>query len=82
LTKIDGPQDDELAEEELKLLHINQQIKTTLTELLNCESVRNDRQYRMWIQTRLMDAEKELKHTRRESLDAGRRSGEFSDLIS
>jgi len=78
---MDGTPDDELAEE-LKLVHINQQIKTTLTELLNCESVRNDRQYRMWVQTRLMDAEKELKHTRRESLDAGRRGGDVSDLIS
>jgi hypothetical protein len=57
---------DEIEEDETKLKMVNQQIKTTLTELLNCESVRGDRRYRMWVQTRLMDAERELKrdHTR------------------
>jgi len=45
----------------MKLKNVNQQIKSTLTDLLNCESVRRDQRYRMWVQTRLMDAEKELK---------------------
>jgi len=54
-------QETEILEDEQKLLNVNQQIKTTLTELLNCESVRGDRRYRMWVQSRLMDAEKELK---------------------
>jgi hypothetical protein len=34
------------------------QIKTALTNLLNCEGVKNDRRYRMWVQTMLMDTEK------------------------
>jgi hypothetical protein len=63
---------DEIREDEEKLLNVNQQIKTTLTELLNCESVKGDRSYRMWIQSRLMAAERELKVNRshrRQSLD-------------
>lgn len=60
-----------IREEKQKLLNVNQQIKTTLTELLNCESVRTDRKYRMWIQSRLMDAEHEIKSER--SRSAGRR---------
>jgi hypothetical protein len=72
-----SPRLSEIEEEELKLLNVNQQIKATLTELLNCESVRKDRRYRMWIQTRLMDAERELKDSRslsrnrRRSVDVG-----------
>jgi hypothetical protein len=57
--------EEAIAEDEMKLLNVNQQIKATLTELLNCESVRGDREYRMWIQTRLMEAERELKGSRR-----------------
>jgi hypothetical protein len=48
------------------------QIKQTLTDLLNCESVRNDNKYRLWVQTRLMDAEKELKESRVRSFDRRR----------
>jgi len=51
----------DIAADEMKLKTVNQEIKSTLTDLLNCESVRGDRRYRMWVQTRLMDAEKELK---------------------
>jgi len=61
----------EILEDEQKLLNINQQIKSTLTELLNCESVRNDKQYRTWVQSRLMDAEMELKNGKAASV--GRR---------
>lgn len=63
-----------IQEDEWKLKNVNQQIKTTLTELLNCESVKSDRKYRMWVQSRLMDAEKELKDCRSRSCER-RRSG-------
>ena len=56
-----------IEEEEEKLLNVNLQIKTTLTELLNCGSVRSDKRYRMWVQSRLMDAERELKGSRSRS---------------
>ena len=59
----------EIEEDETKLKDVNQQIKSTLTELLNCESVRGDRRYRMWVQTRLMDAERELKQDRTRSCE-------------
>lgn len=64
----------EIEKEENKLKNVNQQIKSTLTDLLNCDSVKSDRKYRMWIQSRLMDAEQELKKTR--SLSADRRRNE------
>lgn len=47
------------------LYEINQQIKTTLTELLNCDSVKHDKAFRAWVQSKLMDAEHELKKQRR-----------------
>jgi hypothetical protein len=69
----------EIEQDEMKLKEVNQNIKSTLTELLNCESVRGDRRYRMWIQTRLMDAEKELKQDRSKSCD--RRSEDASGMM-
>jgi len=71
---------EEIQEDETKLKHVNQQIKSTLTELLNCDSVRADRRYRMWVQTRLMDAEKELKGSRSRSCER-RKSEEVSAMI-
>lgn len=56
-----------IEEEEEKILNVNLQIKTTLTELLNCGSVRSDKRYRAWVQSRLMDAERELKGSRSRS---------------
>jgi len=56
-----------IEQEEEKLLNVNLQIKTTLTELLNYDSVRNDKRYRAWVQSRLMDAERELKRSRSRS---------------
>src|ERR1700761_5959128 len=50
---------------EATLYEISQQIKMTLTELLNCNSVKRDRMFRAWVQERLMDAEHELKRQRR-----------------
>jgi hypothetical protein len=70
----------EIEQDEMKLKDVNQQIKRTLNELLNCESVRGDRRYRMWIQTRLMDAEKELKKDRSKSCDR-RRSEDASGMM-
>jgi hypothetical protein len=50
----------EIEEEENKLKNVNEQIKCKLMDLLNCEGVRGDGKYRMWVQTKLMDAEKQL----------------------
>ena len=69
-----------IEEEEEKLLNVNLQIKSTLTELLNCGSVRDDKRYRAWVQSRLMDAEKELKGSRSRS-SARRRSEDVIALF-
>jgi len=69
---------DEMAEDESKLKAVNLQIKSTLTDLLNCSSVRGDPRYRMWVQTRLMDAERELKGNRSRSCEKRRISGDVS----
>lgn len=58
--------------EEHKLRDVNLQIKKTLTELLNCASVRRDQRSRLWVQTRLMDAERELKGSRARSCERRR----------
>ncbi|KAK4224683.1 hypothetical protein QBC38DRAFT_12435 [Podospora fimiseda] len=55
----------ELAVEEAKLCDVNEGIKRALTELLNCEDVRSDRAFRTWVQSRLMDTERELRSRRR-----------------
>jgi len=68
-TVVDEKIISDIAEDEMKLKTVNQEIKGTLTDLLNCESVRGDRRYRMWVQTRLMDAEKELKGIKSRSCD-------------
>jgi len=68
----------EIEDDEHKLQDVNLQIKGTLTELLNCESVRCDRRYRMWVQTRLMNAERELTRARKGS--CGRRSFDVGGL--
>ena len=70
----------EIEEDEMKLKSVNQQIKSTLTDLLNCESVKGDRRYRAWVMTRLMDAEKELKTSRSRSCER-RRSEDISGMM-
>jgi hypothetical protein len=50
---------------EESLYEINRQIKSTLTELLNCEGVKEDKAKRTWVQERLMGAELELRRQRR-----------------
>ncbi|KAK0629456.1 hypothetical protein B0T17DRAFT_186369 [Bombardia bombarda] len=54
-----------VAVEEAKLCNVNEGIKRTLTELLNCEAVRGDRAFRTWVQCRLMDTERELRSGRK-----------------
>lgn len=56
---------EEISAEERRLFDIDESIKRALTELLNCESVRSDRSMRLWIQSRLMETEKELRSGRR-----------------
>jgi hypothetical protein len=51
--------------DEEHLLDINQQIKATLTELINREEVKNDKEFRAWVQVKLMKAEQELKQQRK-----------------
>ncbi|KAL0942910.1 uncharacterized protein CTRU02_200796 [Colletotrichum truncatum] len=54
-----------VAEEEQRLFDVNEGMKRALMELLNCEQVRSDSSFRMWVQCRLMDTEKELRSERR-----------------
>lgn len=55
----------EVAVEEAKLCDVNEGMKRALTELLNCDTVRGDREFRTWVQCRLMDTERELRSGRR-----------------
>jgi hypothetical protein len=55
----------EVAAGEQKLSDVNEGIKRALTELLNCETVRQDTTIRTWVQSRLMETEKELRRGRR-----------------
>ncbi|KAI0543472.1 hypothetical protein F4679DRAFT_568649 [Xylaria curta] len=55
----------EVAAGKQKLYDVNEGMKRALTELLNCEAVRQDRVMRMWVQTRLLETEKELRRGRR-----------------
>lgn len=50
----------EIEEDENKLKNVNEQIKCTLSHLLKCDGVKDDIRYRVWVETRLMDVEKEL----------------------
>ncbi|KAI4862605.1 hypothetical protein F4820DRAFT_450800 [Hypoxylon rubiginosum] len=56
---------EEMAAGEQKLSDVNEGLKRALTELLNCETVRRDQAMRTWVQTRLMDTERELRSGRR-----------------
>lgn len=55
----------EMLSEEARLCSINEGIKRSLTELLNCETVRCDQALRQWIMGRLLEVEKELRSGRR-----------------
>ena len=58
-----APQDKFEKENELNIL--NSEIKRILMNLLNCETVKADKRYRMWVQSRLMDTERRLSDFRR-----------------
>ncbi|KOS22989.1 hypothetical protein ESCO_003420 [Escovopsis weberi] len=60
-----------ISAEEQRLFDINESIKRALTELLNCDAVRDDIKTRMWAQTRLMETEKELRSGRRRRSSPG-----------
>jgi len=47
------------------LLDLNGQIVATLTELLNCDSIKHDMALRSWVQERLMEAEHDCRKQRR-----------------
>lgn len=47
------------------LYDMNHNLKSSLTELLNSRAVREDDNMRTWAQTRLMEAERELRRQRR-----------------
>jgi hypothetical protein len=55
----------EISAEEQRLFDVNEGIKRALMELLSCDAVRRDTSFRMWVQTRLMETEKELRSGRR-----------------
>lgn len=55
----------EVASEMARLFTVNEGIKRSLTELLNCETVRADQAFRQWIMARLLEVEKELRVGRR-----------------
>lgn len=55
----------EISVEEQRLFDVNEGMKRALMELLNCDAVRSDTSFRMWVQTRLMETEKELRSGRR-----------------
>lgn len=64
-TMVDSATLVEVANEEAKLVTVNEGIKRALTELLNCEAVRSDKVFRSFCMTRLMETEQELRSGRR-----------------
>ena len=56
--------EDPRTEDLYRLGEINQQLKVTLTELLNTEFVRSNEKNRVWIQERLMDTEQQIRKQR------------------
>jgi hypothetical protein len=55
----------EVQADQQRLCDVNEGLKRALTELLNCEVVRKDGPMRTWVQSRLMDTERELRTGRR-----------------
>lgn len=64
-TDVDPTTLAEVLSEEARLFTINEGIKRSLTELLNCDTTRGDQGLRQWIMTRLLEVEKELRSGRR-----------------
>jgi hypothetical protein len=65
-----------------KLAELNQEIKATLTELLNTESVRADEERKKWIQGRLMKVEQGIRSERRRRSSGGTGEREFASSIA
>lgn len=65
MTGVDPTTLAEMLSEEARLFTINEGIKRSLTELLNCDATRGDQAFRQWIMTRLLEVEKELRSGRR-----------------
>jgi len=63
---LESPDEDN----EEKLFDVNGRIKMTLTDLLNCPSVKTDDRMRAWVQTRLMDAQQAMNDTRRRRVNS------------
>ncbi|KAI9678389.1 MAG: hypothetical protein M1822_008035 [Bathelium mastoideum] len=78
----DQDETDDSEEEDQKLYDINRQIKYTLTDLLNCDSTRTDPKFRAWVQSRLMDAEMELRRQRKRRVSDDRGSQEMVESIA
>lgn len=68
--------------DEERLSEVTHQIKATLTELLNHESVKCDDKFRHWVQDRLIDAEMELKTQRRRNRRKSSLDREAVDTIA
>lgn len=71
----------EIESDESKIKDVNQQIKSTLTDLLNCDSVRADARYRKWVQSRLMDTERELQGSKSRNCERRRMSQDVSAMM-
>ncbi|KAK3078826.1 hypothetical protein LTS18_006527 [Coniosporium uncinatum] len=67
-------------EDDARLYQVNKQIKSTLTDLLNNESVKHDDKFRSWVQRQLMEAEMEMKRQKRRRSSADKH--ELCDTIS
>jgi hypothetical protein len=65
-----------------KQCELNQEIKATLTELLNTESIRSDEKSRAWIQSRLMAAEHQIRDQRRRRSSGSNHDREFASSIA
>ncbi|KAK5115530.1 hypothetical protein LTR62_001189 [Meristemomyces frigidus] len=59
-----------LADSTLSPYGINHDLKTILTDLLNSEAIRQDDKMRLYVQTRLMEAERQLKRQRKRRVSA------------
>ncbi|PSN64399.1 hypothetical protein BS50DRAFT_602111 [Corynespora cassiicola Philippines] len=74
--------DDPHIEDSHRLCEINQQLKATLTELLNTDSVRADGKYRAWVQGRLMDAEQQIRREKRRRSSGSNEEREIATSIA
>lgn len=57
--------------DEDKLFDINKRIRSTLTDLFNCDSVKHDDRMRAWVHSRLMDVQQTLDEQKRSRASEG-----------